>query len=1109
MSREKISDFTRIETLLALQGQGQSANGGSIDTTQIPSQDSFRFLPPGSSIKSTQQLPVDWSDFSKHTFFSSAVANVNVAFDNIVNNFPFDGTFKEIEDYFDNLTGFELYTYNLFPRSLNSLTFKNGSYISVTDAAGSKFPELSRNTTGASVLDPGGSSISFQFKIFVPPTANDNQIIAQRVLANTGYTIALSSSASPASSSIEFFYLSGSSYLSSSATIQKNQWNDIAAVFNRRPGINKLQLFVSGNLIHSSDSISELSVFTSTTSQLLIGSGTRQTTTGFDFLPVQTLSASLDDFKIFIGNRTPDEINFASKNPVEPSQSLKLFFKFNEPSGSYDRNMFIIDSSGNGLHSTITNFSMGLRDSNANSGGPAYFSERPKYNPVLFPDYADLSTLNQEMLSEAADYDANNPNLILKLVPSHYLEEEQSDKGFQTVDGNIGRSFSEGGDLPRATSLGSVQLITSMLLIWAKQFDELKMFIDQFSKLDTVNYDSQGGIADTFLPFLAKQYGIELPRIFTNSTYAQYIHGDNLTENNSIGVNPLYTLEAELWRRILVNVPHIIKSKGTIDSIKSIIRSVGIDPDVTLRFKEFGGAKSGYISGRKTIKKNIDFTNTDEFLLTSPYLSSSRIEPGLPTIDPSLEEDFLTVENFTFESHFKRVPDSKNVIEDQSLVRFLSTGSAGQCLLLNLILKQSGSVPGSKGNLILSGAYSTDVSLRNEFKVEIENVPTFDGNPFYVSFGREKNDNISKWYLRFGKSQGQTYIFKEETHSISLSNLTDDCFSKYDSSFNTNGTFFQIGNSSSIADISSNVFLNNNGGTDTIARLTTSKMQVTQIRFWSKHLTGNEWKEHVKNPFSLGVTNPVNFNFTSEISGSFERLRIDASVNQEITSSDGSGNITIKDFSQNNFDLTGTGFTADAEVISPFEIVYQTIDHHFDESSDDLKVRVRSWQNSENASVYGGESNPVYQVDPSEVPIDDNRFGIEISAVRALNEDIILMFGGHEPLDNLFGNPADMFSVDYSAQQFHREIYFNRITQNLSFKNVMLFSKWFESNIERLIEQFIPFNTDFSGINFVIENHVLERNKIRYGWGDNYLGDTSRNTDNVVDETNPNSWLTS
>jgi hypothetical protein len=1087
---KKAVDFTRPETIALLQRASISAGSTSVvdeQNKQTPSSSSFRYLAPGSALKSTQQLPVDWSDFSKHTFFSSAVANVNVAFDSIINNFPFDGTFREVEDFFDELTGFESYVYNQFPKSLNSLMLTGTSYVEVIDAAGSKFPELSKNKTGASVLDPGASSISFQFKLFVPTEPNENQVVAQRVTSNSGYTLAVSRSLSSNVADFFFIYASGSTSIYVTSSINKGEWTDLTAIFNRRPGVNKLQIYVTGSLVTSSNPVSEFEVFTSLSSPLYIGTGSTHSTTGITFEPKNTLSASLDDFKIFVGNRSADDIDLASKNPSEPSPDLRVYFKFNEPSGSYERNSFVIDSSGNGLHSTISNFDSKMRDSTSNTGGPASFLEREAYNPVLFPDYSQLITLNNSLLSQASDYDANNPNFIVKLIPPHYLEEEQSEIGLASVNGDIGREYSDGGNLPRATELGSVQLITSMLLIWAKQFDELKMHIDQMSRLNKVEYSETDGIADTFLPFYAKEYGMELPRLFSDPTYLQYIKGDNLTEVGSIGTNPLYQLEATTWRRILASLPHVIKEKGTIDSVKSIIRSVGIDPEVTLRFKEYGGASSGYIVGRKSTKKSLKFTNTGSHKITSPYLSGTRIEPGLPTIAGNTSDGLFTSSSFTFEGHFLYPIASQGT---DSLMRVLSTGSSGESLLLNIILEKSGTIASEAANLTLSGAYSTNSGDPERFSIMLENVTAYDNYPFYVSFGRERESgDTSEWFLRYGRSVGQSLVLTESVLKVVVPASYDN-FSNISSAYNSSGSYFQIG-PSSIPAVSS-PFLNDSS-LNSVARTSEFRGRASQLRMWSKYLSGSEWNEHVRNPLSVGVKYPsVNFNFVTQESGSFERLRIDAGLDQPISSSNVSGEISFLDFTQNGLNLSGTNFPTSTIVVSPYEIFYQAINSYFDEASTDEKVRVRSWQERENFEKYGGSNTPVYRVNPSEVPTDDNRFGIEISTVRALNEDMVLMFGGHEAIDELYGNSADLFSEFYTGERHLREIYFNRLTDSVSFKNVFLFSKWFESNIERLVSQLLPYNTEFMGVNLVVESHLLERHKIKYNWADIYLNENDR-----------------
>ena len=1092
MSRKTNSiDYTRPETIVSLQRNSISAGGSSLvdeSNKQAPSNNSFRYAALGSPLKSTQQLPVDWSNFENHTFFSSAVANTNVAFDSIINNFPFDGTFREVEDFFDGLTGFESYVFNEFPKSLNSLMFSGTSYIEVIDSAGSKFPELSKNKTGASVLDPSMSSISFQFKIFVPEDPNENQIVAQRIASTSGYTLSLSRSLNTSTVDFMFAYATGSTALYVTSSISKGEWTDVTAMFNRRPGVNKLQVYVAGVLAATSNSLSEFEVFSSISSPLYIGSGSLHTSAGYSFEPKNTLSASLDDFKVFVGNRSAEDISFASENPSEPRQELRMHFKFNEPSGSYERNSFVIDSSGNGLHSTITNFFEPLRDSLTNTSGPALFEERQAYNPVLFPDYQSLISLNESLLASASDYDANNPNFIVKLIPSHYLEEEQSEMGLSTVDGDIGREYSEGGTLPRNTKLGSVQLITSMLLIWAKQFDEMKMYLDQMSRLNKAEYEENGGIADTFLPFFAKEYGIELPRMFSNPTYLQYFHGDNLAQDKSIGTNALYQLEATMWRRILTNLPHIVKSKGTIDSVKSIIRSVGIDPDVTLRFKEYGGARSGYIVGRKSTKKTLQFTNTGSYSITSPYLSASRVEPGYPLIAGSPSDGLFTTGSFSFEGHFMF---GENSTSTNSLMRVVSTGSYGKALMLNLILEKSGTISGEGANIILSGAYSSNSSNPQRFSIVLQNSPVYNNYPFYVSFGRERQSkDTSEWFLRFGKSVGQTLIISE-SFAIVVVPAAEDNFSNINSSYNASGSFFEIG-TTTIANGASSLFLNDASLSST-SKNTSFYGGASQIRMWSKYLSGSEWNEHVRNPLSVGVQHPtINYNFITAESGSFERLRVDAGFNQPLTSSNASGIISFADFTQSGLNLSGANFPASATVLRSVEMIYNAIDSNFDEASTDSKVRVRSWQSSENYEKYGGSTQPVYNVDPAEVPTDDNRFGIEISVSRALNEDIALLFGGHEAIDEIYGNPADMFSQEYTGERHLRDVYFNRLTDSVSFKNVFLFAKWFESNIERLIEQMLPYNTEFMGVNLVVESHMLERNKIQYNWADLYLNENDR-----------------
>ena len=80
----------RIENITM--GGDKEKNEGAGDVINTGS---FRYDPSGSPLKSTQQLNVDWSKWENHTFFNSAQAKVQTSLNQIINQYPFDGTKSE------------------------------------------------------------------------------------------------------------------------------------------------------------------------------------------------------------------------------------------------------------------------------------------------------------------------------------------------------------------------------------------------------------------------------------------------------------------------------------------------------------------------------------------------------------------------------------------------------------------------------------------------------------------------------------------------------------------------------------------------------------------------------------------------------------------------------------------------------------------------------------------------------------------------------------------------------------------------------------------------------------------------------------------------------
>ena len=647
---------------------------------------SFRFASPSDGLISTQQIDLDYSKFENHTFFDSGVSKVNVAFDRLINHFPFDESRKNIEEFVDTLTGFENYVFQTFPKHTGYLNFSgsggydegpaNGSYIKVKDASGINFPDFSSNATGQSALAPKESTFTIDMHILAATCANKNQIICQMVPDNVrdrGFVLALSdSNDSTTSAAIIFSAVSGSAVITAKTTLNKGSWQRVVATYDRSQGEHNLKLYVNESLKNVSFAY-DMSEFYLQNSTFTIGTGSSIQTGSIEnsdatvkyFTPHQTFSGSIEDFRFFHTARTlPQQQETRFKNIYsDVVNELKLYFKFNEPTGSHGLERVVLDSSGNSLHSYIENYSQDLRLSRSFYGvdTPSPLSQEDiNVSPILFPDYFEVSNLNKSLLLTGSLYDDNNPNLITRLIPGHYLQEGRDEQGLPDENtGMLQENTYSGASIPGSGKIMSAQIITGLLLTWAKFFDELKIFIDDFSNMLYPDYDSKVSISDKFLIFAARYYGISLPRIFEDPSIAQYIDGEDLEIDLSRSASSLHHVQNQIWRRMLTNLNEIVKSKGTIHGIESLIRTMGIEPRNNFRIREFGGPSKRRLvelrEERSEVSTLLDFSGSladfnsvtpqmidyQGFLhssygymprLQSCFLSASRVESGRPEI---------------------------------------------------------------------------------------------------------------------------------------------------------------------------------------------------------------------------------------------------------------------------------------------------------------------------------------------------------------------------------------------------------------------------------------------------------------------------------------------
>lgn len=1147
--------------------------------TNIESSASFRYDSPGNGIKSTQQLKVDWSKFENHCFFDSAQSKTNVAFDTIINDFPFDGNKKEIESFFDGLTGYENYIFEKFPKYNGYLIFSGtqkgedpaagfspslGTHVNVFDSRGYLFPGFSRNRDGEASVEFLTSPFTVEFFINIPSQVNDNQIILQKSSqTKSTVTLALSQSASTSKCNIIFSIASGSSRLFASASVDKGSFKHIAAVYDRDEE-NKASLYVDTLRVASSSNAAIFGTISTDRAPIFIGSGSAfSVSSGMmpggqsTYTPQQTFSGSLDELRIFHEARTQKQISDNKDFSVynDSKNNLKLYFKFNEASGSYKTNNVLLDSSGNSLHSVIANYDVALRITG--SVRQPVKNERLSLSPIIFPDNYLVKNLNREILEQAERFDATNPNIITRLVPPHLFLEGQRDNGFSRLQGELYNPI-KGDSIPGSAEIGSAQILTGFLLTYAKFFDELKLVLDSISNFLAVDYEDVDTVPDQFIPLVAKYYGIQLPSLFSSSTVFEFIDGENIGESKGYSTRSLRDLQNALWKRFLINLPYIIKSKGTVHSVKSTIRSFGIDPDRLLTVREFGGPTKRSISKARNrhvepmmlltfsgSKKSPPGTmNNSGFFskiphVISPFLSSSRVEPGFPEIQGTFvnkktslrngisdnqADGLLTSGSFSYEAFYRFLEPNRSGFKHsfrQSLARFSLTGSSisKNPPIINLVASSGSADIDPKVSLLVRSSLSTS---KSGMKVEIVGPNVFDGEPWYISFGRARSDDVitsvsqsflapkvsnvgsSSYFLNCARTSNGKIVESYFTASFFKDSGNNSAFENVSTSHNSSGSFFIIGSQS--LGVYSNLFLSDTSLESTpgfesgdleLATTTNFTGDVSKIRFWSEALDKSQRREHAQNPRSYGSKDPrVAYSFVSMNTGSFGRIRIDAQLDQPISASDSQGAIEITNFTQNIGNLAARSFEANKRVIKSELFYISKFSPKFDLSQTDNKIRVRSYESFKNfaESLYA-QPAPEHTVRQSEQPDDDNRFAIEFSSVKALEDDIMSMFSDLVFFDNALGKPDLLFDEIYPDLEQARKVYFRRLFAKPEFQNYFMMFKWFNRSLGDIIEQLVPRNTRFLGVDFVYESHPLERSRFRYLFDEIYLKSNERSFD--------------
>lgn len=120
------------------------------------------------------------------------------------------------------------------------------------------------------------------------------------------------------------------------------------------------------------------------------------------------------------------------------------------------------------------------------------------------------------------------------------------------------------------------QKMQSVFQLYGQAFDRIKKYIDNIAFMRNVTYDGINNIPDLLLKNLADNLGFNTVNLFDENNLNDILY--NRPDSQYTGVNlgkNLIEAENEFYRRLLINLAYIYKSKGTKDSIKFFLEFLG------------------------------------------------------------------------------------------------------------------------------------------------------------------------------------------------------------------------------------------------------------------------------------------------------------------------------------------------------------------------------------------------------------------------------------------------------------------------------------------------------------------------------------------------------
>jgi hypothetical protein len=127
----------------------------------------------------------------------------------------------------------------------------------------------------------------------------------------------------------------------------------------------------------------------------------------------------------------------------------------------------------------------------------------------------------------------------------------------------------------------------SVFQLYGQSFDKVKKYIDNIAYMRNVSYDGINNVPDILLKNLSNTLGLSTVNLFDEKSLQETLYTRQEAQYLGIPVGKtLIEAEYEFYRRILTNLSHLYKSKGTRSAIEFFLKFLGA-PEPLIKIDEY------------------------------------------------------------------------------------------------------------------------------------------------------------------------------------------------------------------------------------------------------------------------------------------------------------------------------------------------------------------------------------------------------------------------------------------------------------------------------------------------------------------------------------------